>query len=409
MRVKRYLVESMPDALQKIRSDLGNDAIILSTKDIKHGGFLGLFGKKKIEVVAAIDPASAASKPPVQPIPRPATQLPLDIIKPLMSATVKQEEIKYEVPPKQMENIRAAESTSKYKEDAILAEMKSMREMIQKLSVSAIHQQAGPVLPDVLQKYEARLIEQEVGSEIIHQLIETCMEEIGSEGEYTEAAVRGSLRNQLLRFFPSEPYRSLNDQTRIVHFVGPTGVGKTTTIAKMAAEQVLKHRRRVGFITSDTYRIAAIEQLKTYANILNVPTEVVFSPKDLNRAFEQLNQADIIFMDTAGRNYRNEMYVSELHTLLQSEGQSETYLVLSMTTKYRDMKAITENFQKFNLDKVILTKFDETDSYGCILNLVNDFGLNFSYISNGQNVPDDIELFREDRIIDLILGDSSYE
>lgn len=408
MRVKRYLVDSMPDALQKIRSELGNDAIILSTKDIKQGGFLGLFGKKKVEVVAAVDPATVASKPPVQPIPRPATQLPLDIINPLMSSPVKQEELKYEVPPKQMDNLRVAESTNKYKEDAILAEMKSMREMIQKLSVSSIHQQAGPTLPDVLQQYETRLVDQEVGSEIIHQLIEACMEEIGSEGQYTEEAVRKSLRNQLLDLFPSEHIRSIHDQTRIVHFVGPTGVGKTTTIAKLAAEQVLKHRRKVGFITSDTYRISAIEQLKTYANILNVPTEVVFSPKDLNRAFEQLSHVDVIFMDTAGRNYRNEMYVSELHTLLQSQGQSETYLVLSMTTKYRDMKAITENFQKFNLDKVILTKFDETDTYGSTVNLVHDFGIHFSYLSNGQNVPDDIELFKEDRIIDLILGDSSY-
>ncbi|TCZ79978.1 flagellar biosynthesis protein FlhF [Paenibacillus albiflavus] len=424
MRVKRYLVDSMPDALQKIRSELGNDAIIVSTKDVKQGGFLGMFGKKKIEVVAAIDTA-AANKAPVQPAPRPVPTIPLDLIKPFMGGstlggststdeTRPQDTNIFQIKPEvkvqtQAERSRVPETKSTLNEDAILAEMKSMREMIQKLSTASMGSSDSQSLPDMLLKYEARFIDQEVSQEIIKQLIDRCLEELSVDGDFSEEAVRKSLRTQLMSYFPSEQYRSISENTRIVHFVGPTGVGKTTTIAKLAAEQVLKYRHRVGFITSDTYRIAAVEQLNTYANILNIPTEVVFSPKDLSRAFDQLREVDIIFMDTAGRNYRNEMYVSELHTLLQSEGQSETYLVLSMTTKYRDMKAITANFQKFNLDKVILTKFDETDSYGCILNLVHDFGLTFSYIANGQNVPDDIELFKAERIIDLIMGDSFNE
>ncbi|UUZ97287.1 AAA family ATPase [Paenibacillus sp. P25] len=189
----------------------------------------------------------------------------------------------------------------------------------------------------------------------------------------------------------------------MAHFVGPTGVGKTTTIAKLAAEQVLKHQRKVGFITSDTYRIAAVEQLKTYATILNVPLEVVFSPLDLGKAFEQLKDRDLIFMDTAGRNFRNEMYVSELNALLQSRGQSETFLVLSLTTKYKDMKAITDNFSKFKLDKVLFTKMDETDSYGAIVNLIREYGIQTSYIADGQSVPDDIAELNEQRILDLML------
>jgi flagellar biosynthesis protein FlhF len=201
----------------------------------------------------------------------------------------------------------------------------------------------------------------------------------------------------------------MSPDTRIVHFVGPTGVGKTTTIAKLAAEQVLKYNRKVGFITSDTYRIAAVEQLKTYATILNVPLEVVFSPQDLSKAYEQLQDRDLIFMDTAGRNYRNEMYVSELNALLRSQGKSETFLVLSLTTKYKDMKAITDNFSKFKLDKVLFTKLDETDSYGAVVNLVHDFKLQLSYVTHGQNVPDDITELDEQRILDLILGAPNYE
>jgi flagellar biosynthesis protein FlhF len=212
------------------------------------------------------------------------------------------------------------------------------------------------------------------------------------------------VRAFLLETIKSDVFKNIGADTKVVHFVGPTGVGKTTTIAKLAAEQVLKHHRKVGFITSDTYRIAAVEQLKTYATILNIPLEVVFSPQDLNKAFQQLKDRDVIFMDTAGRNFRNEMYVSELHALMQSKGKSETFLVLSLTTKYKDMKAITDNFSKFNLDKVLFTKMDETDSYGSIVNLLHDFPLKLSYVTNGQNVPDDITVADEQAIIGLIMG-----
>ncbi|MGG2201708.1 AAA family ATPase [Paenibacillus validus] len=230
-----------------------------------------------------------------------------------------------------------------------------------------------------------------------------------SAAELSETFVKQSLQRQLLAMLRMEGSKSIAADTRIAHFVGPTGVGKTTTIAKLAAEQVLKHHRKVGFITSDTYRIAAVEQLKTYATILNVPLEVVFSPSDLTKAFDNLKDCDLIFMDTAGRNFRNEMYVSELNALLKSSGKSETFLVLSLTTKYKDMKAITSNFSKFKLHKVLFTKMDETDSYGAILNLVREFGLQISYIANGQSVPDDIRVLQEQFIIDLILEDDNHE
>ncbi|MDT2264619.1 AAA family ATPase [Paenibacillus larvae] len=194
----------------------------------------------------------------------------------------------------------------------------------------------------------------------------------------------------------------------MIHFVGPTGVGKTTTIAKLAAEQVLKHHKKAGFITSDTYRISAVEQLRTYANILGVPLEVVFSPQNLPRAFEALQDVDVIFMDTAGRNFRKELAVSELNALLQSCGETETYLVLSLTTKYEDIRVITENFIKFGVDKVLFTKMDETATYGTLVNLKRDFQLPFSYLTDGQNVPDDITLADEDKIVELLLEGYSH-
>jgi flagellar biosynthesis protein FlhF len=189
-----------------------------------------------------------------------------------------------------------------------------------------------------------------------------------------------------------------------VYIAGPTGVGKTTTIAKLAAEQLFKQGRKVGLITSDTYRISAVEQLRTYAAILNIPLEVVQSPGDLQRALFRLESCDLVLMDTAGRNYRNEMLVAELQSLLAKELKSETFLVLSMTSKSRDMKTIAEHFGRYQLDKVIFTKLDETGSYGPLFNVLNDFPLQLSYLTNGQNVPDDLLMASKELLTGMLLG-----
>ncbi|MFD0698367.1 flagellar biosynthesis protein FlhF [Paenibacillus sp. GCM10027628] len=430
MRVKRYVVDSMPDALQKIRTDLGKDAVILNTKEIRTGGFLGMFGKKKIEVIAAIDAASnagnsGASRIPSQQPPRVQTAVATasptkthqhrsdfpevpDVLAP--AASIKKElasvpSTMEAAPSYSPQQVYAAQSVvagvrSNPKEELLLEELKQMKEMMRKLTVSSVDSE----LPEPLKRLEQKLLNQEVDSNIVGQM----MDEVVAEHEEAQAAVtedsaQQAIRRKLGELFRTDTSKRILPSTRVVHFVGPTGVGKTTTIAKLAAEQVLKYQRKVGFITSDTYRIAAIEQLKTYATILNVPLEVVFSPQDLSKAFHNLEGCDVIFMDTAGRNFRNEMYVSELNALLKTQGNSETILVLSLTTKYRDMRAITNNFNKFKLDKVLFTKMDETDSYGAIVNLVHEFSLKLSYVTNGQSVPDDITEMDEQQIIDLLL------
>ncbi|MCZ8520037.1 MULTISPECIES: flagellar biosynthesis protein FlhF [Paenibacillus] len=437
MRVKRYVVDSMPDALQKIRTDLGKDAVIINTKEIRSGGFLGMFTKKKIEVIAATDTASPSGTPSaaassVATMPKPAAPVataPRSSVASAYGAPSAPPQAERHEAPLAFPDVpdvfpsapapapRAVQPASQAPQaplsrpetpgEDVLGELRQMKEMMRKLSS---HQALQVPTDPAVEAVEQRLLEQEVDPLLVKQLVSQVMEDAEEEPKpLTEDFVLTSIRRQLMNFMQSKGTKSIKRDTRIAHFVGPTGVGKTTTIAKLAAEQVLKHGRKVGFITSDTYRIAAVEQLKTYATILNVPLEVVFSPLDLGKAFENLKDRDLIFMDTAGRNFRNEMYVSELNALLKSGGQSETFLVLSLTTKYKDMKVITSNFSKFKLDKVLFTKMDETDSFGAIINLIRDFGLQTSYIANGQNVPDDIEELDEMRMIDLILEDNNHE
>lgn len=462
MRVKRYVVDSMPDALQRIRVDLGKDAVILNTKEVRSGGFLGMFGKKKIEVIAAIDANAAAADstkkdlnsalkqvsevaaamnrkqsvavleqpmpyvpdvmkqndheqpivpPPLQRVPRPAMQPPAHGARSAAAAAPSgTQALEIQAPAKERIPSREQPGTSlRADNDELMQEIRSMKAMMSKLAAAggAI---AEPQADPMLEKLENRLREQELAEDIVKAVLDYVKEQAESDGQpLSSSVVKRSAKEALLSFLPDSEASRLSPQTKLAHFVGPTGVGKTTTIAKMAAEQVIKHKRKVGFITSDTYRIAAVEQLKTYATILNIPLEVVSSPLDLRKAYERLKDCELILMDTAGRNYRNELYVSELNALLQQSGQTETFLVLGLTSKYRDMQQIASNFTKYGIDKVLFTKADETDAYGPVINLVRDFPLKLSYLTNGQNVPEDIAAADGGKIADLILGDDEYE
>lgn len=358
MKVKRYVVDEIPEAMQKIRSDLGPDAVIVSTKPIRQGGLWGWFRKKKFEVVAAADPKPSAPSSVVQ--------------------------------ARQAEALFAS---AVERDRALLDEIREMKKLVHRLARQAdeLASQDGP-----WSELQSHLVEQDVLPEIARRLVGEAASLLEQEGkdasrvspEEAKERLKDVLRSALKDRF-SEP-KGLPPDIRVAQFVGPTGVGKTTTIAKLAAEQALRMRRRVGFITADTYRIAAVEQLKTYATILNAPIEVVFSPLDLPQAFERLKDCDFILMDTAGRNYRHPMFVSEVSSLLRRHEPSRTFLVLSLTSKYRDMKTIADHFTAYGIDQVILTKMDETDAVGSAVNLLSEYPLKLAYVAFGQNVPDDI-------------------
>lgn len=469
MRVKRYIVENMPDAMQRIRSELGRDAVILSTKEIKIGGFLGMFQKKKIEVVAAVENDSQVKtttrpkKPPevnigevrndrshksAQEVAAPIMNVPKGAVKEaykrtndvlnaglndavlqqqsndidLASITVAAtseatEEIQISnklnmghdeghqmlarIQETQVESNKIVSQSST--DDSILQEMKEMKLWMAKMAKQSIMKQQ---FPEPLQHLQEQLIQQEVDVDLREEWIEDAFEKWEESGQtLTDVELQQYIYDKASSLLSNRFGGGINSTTRIVYVAGPTGVGKTTTIAKLAAEQLFKYQRKVGFITSDTYRISAVEQLRTYASILNIPLEVVQSPGDMQRAMQRLDYCDLIIMDTAGRNYRNELLVSELQSLFGHAGDSETYLVLSLASKTQDMMKVTEHFSKYDLDKIIFTKQDETGSYGSIFNLLHSFPLQLSYMTNGQNVPDDLILPDQKMLCDLLLGE----
>jgi flagellar biosynthesis protein FlhF len=419
VRVKRYVVDEVPQALPIIRSELGKDAVILNTKEIHVGGFLGLFRKKKVEVIAAVetnapDAGSAARTSGAKSLPalsRPPLQTAgsgsgaADAGLPQVAVRERLQTALAAPDPPAAPQVRPASASepaprTTIDQEAVLEEIRQMKAMMARLAKSREEEEE----PAAIAKLRQRLADQDVAREWIDLLVDKIKAHPSYHSDSGAEAIWDIAAGLIAEWVdPAEP-AGIRDGTRVVHIVGPTGVGKTTTIAKLAAEQVLRAKRKVGFITSDTYRIAAVDQLRTYANILNVPMEVVFSPLELARAFKQLEDREIIFMDTAGRNFRNDLYVSEVNSLIRQSEDCDTFLVLSLTGKTRDLEAVASKFLAYGVTKVIYTKRDETDAIGPVLNLAMQHHLQAAYVTTGQNVPDDIEPFRPDRYAAQLLG-----
>ena len=246
-----------------------------------------------------------------------------------------------------------------------------------------------------------RLIDNDVepglAQEILAEIHENFAAENGLADEVVKMIVKNKVRDRLLT--EDLPLRS-----RILAFVGPTGVGKTTTLAKLAAHFSLYRNQRTGIITIDTYRIGAVEQLRTYADITGIPIEVVMTPKEMPEALQRLADREVILVDTAGRNAKNTLHVSELAAFLAPLSAPEIFLVLSASTKANDMRLIIDSFRKVKYNRLIFTKMDETATYGVIQRLPQA-ELPVTYVTTGQNVPDDLEVADAEKIANLILGD----
>lgn len=214
-------------------------------------------------------------------------------------------------------------------------------------------------------------------------------------------------QKMVLKFGKSEGITPAEDGPRIVWFIGPTGVGKTTTIAKLAGKYCVEDKKKVALLTADTYRIAAAEQLRTYANILETPFRVIYTPEELQTAIDDYWDCDYIFIDTAGRSHQNAEQLEKMKEMVGGLKRPEDYqvfLVLSATTKYRDLQKIADCYGKIAKFELIFTKLDETEAVGNLLNIKLYTDAPIAYVTCGQNVPDDMEIFNPQKTVKQILG-----
>ncbi len=333
MKIRKYLAKDIQEAIRLIKSDLGPDAVIISSKKVYGRGFLGLF-QRQLEVTAALDGQAAARQ-------------------------AKAEEKRADGP---FRNIQRE-----------LYEVKNMLNRV-------VQRQVGETPEETFAgKWREYLAGMDIEGEVADKLLDTLD---------PNSDVEMAIYNRVARLL--DPIYENNSQTRIMSFIGPTGVGKTTTLAKLAANLKVYKKKRIAMITIDTYRIGAVEQLKTYAEILDVPFDVVMTTQEMDKALAKHRDKDLILIDTAGRSPSDTEKISELKTLLAGVGPHDVYLVLSCNTRRQDMQKYIRHFRELKYNKFIFTKLDETDVYGSLLSVMYGHSMPVSYITNGQNVPDDI-------------------
>jgi flagellar biosynthesis protein FlhF len=276
--------------------------------------------------------------------------------------------------------------------------------------------------PATLEVAYARLIEQEVARELADRILANVEQEfaaaIDAGASPSEVVVREAIERQIAKLLPEDATDGFRMESsahasrapgregcaRRIAFVGPTGVGKTTTLAKIAAQLSLKRGLKVGIVAADTYRIAAVDQLRTYAEILGIAVEVASSPTDAARACERLGDVDVILIDTAGRSQNDRMKLSELRAFLAAAEPDETHLVLSATAGARTLAREAESFGALGVDRLVLTKLDEAASFGTLISLVERLGTRVSFLTHGQEVPEHIETARGRRLASLVMG-----
>lgn len=378
MKAKTYLVRDMQEAVSKIKSDLGNNALIISQRKVKQKGLFGFLKPELLEVIAAVE-----------------------------------SEKKVEEPNRKYKTSGQEEGIFVANVERICRELNQMRDLLGQmaknsetinLSCSKEIELAYTELNGIRKKLQVQGVDETVITDILQKLLNNL-----SEAElHNENCISLAAEKELsLMMGKTEPLILRSDgKPKIIALIGPTGVGKTTTIAKLAANFALFEKKKVLLVTSDTYRIAAPEQLKTYGDIMSLSVRVVFNPQDFVKIVTDNQDKDLIILDTAGRNQKNVMHISEIKQYIDAVPDMETYLCVSMNTKKEDVEEILENFRRANIDKLIFTKIDETNTFGIALNVLFNTNRKVSYITNGQDVPDDIEVADTSKLARMLLKES---
>jgi flagellar biosynthesis protein FlhF len=373
MIIKRYIVNNMSEAMTKIKKELGEEAIIISQRKVRRKGIAGYFSPKVIEVTATVERINDA---------------PVDAKR-------------IDVPKADAENIenlkkligkqRARVDFEAQKETTYYNDMQNIKEMMADLK-----NDVGVIAAKGKRKskLETELIENDVNENIVGNILKK-IKDIDKKINAREKA------KMAIKDMVSISQRK---NEKIIVLVGPTGVGKTTTIAKLAGKYALIDKKKVGIITIDTYRIGAVEQIKTYADIMNLPLKVVFSINDMEAAVKSMQSCDVILVDTTGRSSKNAMQIIELRAFIDKLKIGSVNLVISCTTKNHDIETIIKGYSILNFNNVIITKLDETSTYGSILNIIERAGKPLSFVTTGQNVPNDIKFVDGEKLANLILG-----
>ena len=433
MIIKKFTGKTKEEAMSKAQSELGDSVVLMSSKNgVKPKGFFGFLKPSLYEVtvakeededrilasenniketIATVDKLRAgADSNGNKPDKKDNTDsknidevigMRLDSIQNLLETNLKNNISK----DSSSEKTKPGDNNSSKIKDA-----ESVSDKTQKAAKDSKNDHNRKNMMDFMKLLYNTMLENEVNEKYANQMIEELEQNL-DENTDMEYVLSHIYQKMILKFGKVECITPSETKCpKLIYFVGPTGVGKTTTLAKLASKLYIVKNKKVALFTTDTYRIAASNQLKTYAEILKAPFCVIYSKEDLLENFNKYKDYDYILVDTAGHSHHNESRRTEMNNfvhLLDDKCEKEVYLVLSATTKYRDLLNITDTYKELTDYKLIFTKLDETDTYGNLLNIKMHTGASLSYVTYGQDVPDDISEFDPQKTVKDLLSNSS--
>lgn len=422
MIIKKYQAGTETQAIMLAKEDLGKDAIVMNIKTIKPKGLFKIFRKTQVEVTAAIDESRETEKKvesksteqfnsqiseKLHPEQKKEDEETKALNEKLNSlARLLEEQIEQQ---KKEENLSDIKVTTQQKEQEVSGKKKDGKTETSSESVTEKKEEKAS-RDSIRNKSIDLIMEQLTGNEVSYTYAKQIVEEITHTGNVRtlDEMLSGVYQKIILKLGQVQPITMEKEdkKPKIVLFIGPTGVGKTTTIAKLSSKLILEQKKKIAILTADTYRISAVEQIKTYASILSIPVEVLYEKEEVEKILPKYKDYDYILVDTAGRSHKNKDRMDDLKEFMEgfSQYSISVYLVLSATTKYKDLKKIVALYEDISECNLIFTKLDETDAIGNILNIKLDTGMPLSYISYGQNVPDDIEIMNPQVIAKQVLG-----
>lgn len=408
MIIKKYKASTEKEAILMAQEDLGPEAIVMNVKTIKPRGMLKAFRKNRVELTAAIDDSVAEKTHEVTKSSAESASNGSDNGNYLFGrGFVNDTEVSKEVAQNAIEE--KINNIAKLLEQQMSAEKNrsTRQEIVEEPEPVRVEEPVKPV-EDSHNKVIDLIYNQLLDNEVSEKNAKAILSELPdqSDRQPIDNILANVYQKIVLKLGQVETLSVSENKPKIVFFVGNTGVGKTTTMAKIASKCRLEDKLNIAMFSLDTYRIAAIDQIKTYANIISVPMEVVYTPEEMKKYVEMHNDCDLIFVDTAGRSHQNDAQREDLQMIVDSvqDYEKEVYLVVSATVKYSDLLKIAKAYEDMFDYRIIFTKLDETKGVGNILNLKMDMGKQLSYVTSGQNVPDDISEINPQVIAKKLLG-----
>lgn len=412
MIIKKFLAKTETEAIEMAKQELGNAAIVMNIKKVRPKGLAKLFIHGKVEVTAALDEAPVqtekVSESAVSDISRPklSKEPEMNVAKNMGEEDSLEERLTrlQALLEKQM-----SEKKEEEKSEETIANQEQKTEEMTEIEEAPVDEEKEKEI-EYAKNCKELIYQQMLANEVDKEIADSIMEEV-NRSLPEDALLDQILANiyQKIILMLGQPYlidAKPKDKTIFIFFLGSTGVGKTTTIAKIASKLKLEEKANIVLLTADTYRIAAVEQLKTYANILSVPLKVIYSPKELEESMEELSQYDICLVDTAGRSHRDKEQMNDIRELMEHVpiAERQVYLVLNAGIKYSDLQEIASTYSSFTDYSIIFTKLDETSSAGAMLNMKMKTKCPLSYVTWGQNVPDDIGEIDPQKVAKQLLG-----